>query len=66
MKESVFLSPLVSRIILVLSGSTPKGLMLFYIGLWIIYSLHDDIIKWKHFPRYWPFVWEMNSPYKGQ
>ena len=18
--------------------------------------LHDDIIKWKHFPRYWPFV----------
>ena len=17
---------------------------------------HDDIIKWKHFPRYWPFV----------
>ena len=20
---------------------------------------HDDVIKWKHFPRYWPFV---NSP----
>ena len=19
--------------------------------------LHDDVIKWKHFPRYWPFVW---------
>ena len=19
-------------------------------------SGHDDIIKWKHFPRYWPFV----------
>ena len=19
-------------------------------------SLHDDVIKWKHFPRYWPFV----------
>ena len=18
---------------------------------------HDDIIKWKHFPCYWPFVW---------
>ena len=18
--------------------------------------IHDDIIKWKHFPRYWPFV----------
>ena len=19
--------------------------------------IHDDVIKWKHFPRYWPFVW---------
>ena len=19
-------------------------------------SLHDDVIKWKHLPRYWPFV----------
>ena len=18
---------------------------------------HDDVIKWKHFLRYWPFVW---------
>ena len=18
---------------------------------------NDDVIKWKHFPRYWPFVW---------
>ena len=32
---------------------------------------HDDIIKWKHFPRNWPFVWRIhrtpvNSPYKGQ
>ena len=21
--------------------------------------VHDDIIKWKHFPRYWPFVMEI-------
>ena len=32
---------------------------------------HDDVIKWKHFPRYWPFVQgihrsPVNSPYKGQ
>ena len=32
---------------------------------------HDDVIKWKHFPRYWPFVWRIhrspvNSPHKGQ
>ena len=31
----------------------------------------DDAIKWKHFPRYWPFVRgihrsPVNSPHKGQ
>ena len=34
-------------------------------------SNHDDVIKWKHFPRYWPFVRgihqsPVNSPHKGQ
>ena len=33
--------------------------------------VHDDIIKWKHFPCYWLFVggihWSLvNSPHKGQ
>ena len=32
---------------------------------------HDDVIKWKHFPRNWPFVREIhrspvNFPHKGQ
>ena len=32
---------------------------------------HDDVIKWKQFPRYWPFVRgihrsPVNSPLKGQ
>ena len=32
---------------------------------------HDDVIKWKHFPRYWPLVRgihrpAVNSPHKGQ
>ena len=28
---------------------------------------HDDVIKWKHFPPYWPFVRSpVNSPHKGQ
>ena len=36
---------------------------------WIHY--HDDVIKWKHFPRCWPLVrgihrWPVNSPHKGQ
>ena len=32
---------------------------------------HNDVIKWKHFPRHWPFVLgihrsPVNSPHKGQ
>ena len=29
---------------------------------------HDDVIKWKYFPRYWPFVRDspVNSLHKGQ
>ena len=29
---------------------------------------HDDVIKWKHFPRNWPFLRgiPVNSPHKGQ
>ena len=23
---------------------------------------HDDVIKWEHFPRYWPFVREFTGP----
>ena len=35
------------------------------------FCVHDDVIKWKHFPRYWTFVqgihWSpVNSPHKGQ
>ena len=37
----------------------------------ILTAIHDDVIKWKQFPRYWPFVREIhrspvNSPHKGQ
>ena len=37
--------------------------------IWRTY--HDDVIKRKHFPRYWPFVRgihrsPVNSPHKGQ
>ena len=36
-----------------------------------IFQTHDDVIKWKHFPRNWSFVrgihWSpVNSPHKGQ
>ena len=47
------------------------------VSLWLyhqcfqIHVIHDDVIKWKHFPRYWPFVRAIhrspvNSPHKGQ
>ena len=36
-----------------------------------LYTFHDDVIKWEHFPRNWPFVREIhrspvNFPHKGQ
>ena len=36
-----------------------------------VYNLHNDVIKWKHFPRYWPFVRgihrsPVNFPHKRQ
>ena len=38
---------------------------------WYLKCYHDDVMKWKHFPRYLSFVrgihWSpMNSPHKGQ
>ena len=38
-------------------------------GVWA--GIHDDAIKWKHFPHYWPFVRRNHrspgsSPHKGQ
>ena len=43
-------------------------------GIWWFRSCgnsHDDVIKWKHFPRNWPFLRgihrsPVNSPHKGQ
>ena len=41
--------------------------------LWdaILCQIHDDVIKWKHFPRYWPLARRIyrstvNFPHKGQ
>ena len=40
-------------------------------GMNIDRNWHDDVIKWKHFPRYWLYVRgihrsPVNSPHKGQ
>ena len=47
---------------------------IYAITTWLICmesNLHGDVIKWKHFPRYWSFVQgihrsPVNSPHKGQ
>ena len=45
--------------------------ILLCLGVVSYWFIHDDVIKWKHFPRYWPFVRgihrsPVNSPHKGQ
>ena len=49
------------------------GIMLnhLHIVCFDFYERHEDVIKWKHCLRYWPFVqgiprWPVNSPQKGQ
>ena len=41
------------------------------INLKYVFLVHDDVINWNDFPRYWPFVRgihrsPVNSPHKGQ
>ena len=49
-----------------------KGFQSFnYLSIQRYLVLHDDVIKWKHFPSYWPLVRgihrsPVNSPHKGQ
>ena len=45
--------------------------IVWFMGLDIVHVDHDDVIKWRHFPRYWPFVRGIhrslvNSPHQGQ
>ena len=44
-----------------------RTLVTYFSEIWI----HDDVIKWKHFPQYWPFVmgihrWPVDSFNRGQ
>ena len=70
-------SPILIRLpwILVWNPSLDKKSSMQWSVRYIFYPFlnlkHDDVIKWKHFPRYWPFVRgihrsPVNSPHKGQ
>ena len=41
-------------------GASHPHMAIFAIPCYVVAILstssHDDVIKWKHFPRYWPFV----------
>ena len=54
-----------------LKEQTRKNVYAPFNWVWTTRHLHDDVIKWKHFPLYWPFVRGIhqspaNSPHKGQ
>ena len=49
--------------------SYPDDLFVSVTSTWLhlrAFPVHDDVIKWKHFPRYWPFVrgihWWFETP----
>ena len=52
-------------------SKAPSSCYLYWAILFPVFTeQHDDVIKWKHFPRYWPFVRRIhrspvNSPHKG-
>ena len=56
--------------VMYLHSNNDNNFLCHYLNLMEFYT-HDDVIKWKHFPRYCPFVRgihrsPMNSPHKGQ
>ena len=76
-KHTEFSSTFTSENISILYMDSHKWLMktspYHVLWLWLCGSdiSHDDVIKWNHFPRYWPFVRgihrsTVNSPHKGQ
>ena len=61
---------LTSKILLIF-GRRQFIILIGLCGKEFIYHVHDDVIKWKHFSRYWTFVQAIhrspvNSPHKGQ
>ena len=49
-----------SRHLVITSTNVDSSMGCCQVSIW-----HDDLIKWKHFPRYWPFV-RQSSPVTGE
>ena len=69
--SSMFILCCSTRRVFCVEVSKYHTLMWRFIGLLGYCSCHDDVIKWNHFPRYWPSVRgihlsPVNSPHKGQ
>ena len=52
-------------------GTLPWCSLKCYVARRSVWNYHDDVVKWKHYPRYWPFGrgihWSpMDSTHKGQ
>ena len=39
-----------------------RGIILSLLGHIRSWQVHDDVIQWRHYPRYWPFVREFAGP----
>ena len=69
--EEHFIFPVTYFIPCLLPGFIQRPLRIWYCSHIVCLTCHDDVIKWKHFPRYWLFVRgihrsPVDSPRKGQ
>ena len=73
-KCPIYLSTIkVWKLSLTITNTPPRGQWFKRVQMWWFCSffLHGDVTKWKHFPRYWPFVRRIhrspvNSTHKGK
>ena len=66
-----FLSTVISEIVLYCFTVYIGQIKVLWRRLHVAFLTHDGVIKWKHLPRYWPFVRgihrsPVNSTHKGQ
>ena len=63
--------PAIANILSIVWGTVILSFLMPWLWGTVFVIDHDDVIIWKHFPCYWPFVrliywWLVNTPHKGQ